>query len=203
MAAVQVNMASVHSHSSTAPSEQQEQGTSAPLLEAASAPPPAATLPARVITRSVIQTLPEPPPFESLPMGKKKSAAVQASSSTMPAQPPQGQVASAYMAGGNATPTLEDVMAKFAEMQAHMARFQTDLEQVKASGSQEPRPPAREDEYVPPPPIHIPPMAPNFAAGQSRPFMMHPAHPRSQDESLYQDSLPSTPHGGIQRDELE
>lgn len=28
--------------------------------------------------------------------------------------------------------------------------FQTDLEQVKASDSQEPRPPAREDEYVPP-----------------------------------------------------
>ncbi|KAL5989818.1 hypothetical protein ACLOJK_010712 [Asimina triloba] len=31
---------------------------------------------------------------------------------------------------GIATPTLEDVMAKLAKIQAHMARFQTDLEQI-------------------------------------------------------------------------
>ena len=43
----------------------------------------------------------------------------------------------------------------------------------------------------------------NYGAEPVRPFMIQPAMPRSQEGSFYQESLPPTLHGGIQREELE
>lgn len=77
---------------------------------------------------------------------------------------------------------------------------------MKASVSNEPRQPAEGVDQTlppPPPPIRAPSAALATVPAPPRPLVINAAQPRSQEESIYQDSLPPTPRGGIQKDELE
>lgn len=112
-------MASAHSLSSSSAHESEEHQPDVVAPE---------TVPesSRMITRSMLQSLSQSPPFEVLHQTKKKAASAPSSSMPPPAHMPQGLVASAYMAGGNSGVTLDDLMTKLVEMQTNMNRLQTE-----------------------------------------------------------------------------
>ena len=144
------------SSSSTEESEEQEVETMSMAIttQAPGVPPNPGML-----TRGRLATLPNPPPFESLPSGRRrKAASVHGDSAFTPADLPQGQVASSYMAGETSSPTMDDVMAALMEMREEMRRMQADLDRVNVPVNQLPPPLSEEEEPMPPPPppVRIP-----------------------------------------------